>query len=188
MPGRNADDWPADTRTSYDTVAVDYADRLRGVLAGAPYLRAALALFADLVRAARGGPVGASRGGRAGGAGRWGGPVGGGPVGGGPVADVGCGPGHVTDRLRELGLDVFGIDLPPGMIEVAPARAPRPAVRGGLDDGPRLADASVAGLLAFWSLIRLPDEAVPAVLDRFRGCCAPADHCCSASTSASGRA
>ncbi|MFJ2169346.1 hypothetical protein [Streptomyces griseofuscus] len=64
----NADHWLADTRTSYDTVAVSDADQLRGVLAGAPYLRAALALFADLVRAA----------------------------GGGPLADVDCGPGHVT--------------------------------------------------------------------------------------------
>ncbi len=48
----DADHRLAGTRTSYDTVAVSYADQLRGVLAGAPYLRAALALFADLVRAA----------------------------------------------------------------------------------------------------------------------------------------
>jgi hypothetical protein len=36
----NADGWLADTRTSYDTVAVSYADQLRDALAGEPYLRA----------------------------------------------------------------------------------------------------------------------------------------------------
>ena len=47
--------WLADTRTSYDTVAVSYADQLRDAIAGDPYLRAALAVFADRVRAAGGG-------------------------------------------------------------------------------------------------------------------------------------
>ncbi|MFJ1791767.1 class I SAM-dependent methyltransferase [Kitasatospora griseola] len=134
------DDWLTDIRDSYDTVAADYADRMRGVLAGAPYLRAALALFADLVK------VG----------------------GGGPVADVGCGPGHVTAHLHGLGLDAFGIDLSPAMIEVA--RRDRPDLRfevGSMTDLD-LADESVAGLLAFWSLIHLPDDAVRAVFDRFR--------------------
>ena len=104
-----ADDWLADTRTSYDTVADSYADLLRDALAGGPYLRAALALFADLVHAA----------------------------GGGPVADVGCGPGHVTAHLHKLGVDAFGIDLSPGDDRHRPARPPRPAVRGRLDDRPR---------------------------------------------------
>jgi SAM-dependent methyltransferase len=39
--------------------------------------------------------------------------------GGGSVADVGCGPGRITAHLRQLGVDAFGIDLSPGMIEVA---------------------------------------------------------------------
>jgi hypothetical protein len=64
----DTDGWLADTRTSYDAVAGSYADQLRAGLDEEPYLRAVLALFAELVRAS----------------------------GGGPVADVGCGPGHVT--------------------------------------------------------------------------------------------
>ena len=32
----------------------------------------------------------------------------------------------------------------------------------------RLADASAAGLLAFWSLIHIPDETVPSVFGHFR--------------------
>jgi hypothetical protein len=53
----NDDGWLADTRTSYDTVAASYTARVPDVLVADPYLRAALALFADLVRAAGGGPV-----------------------------------------------------------------------------------------------------------------------------------
>jgi hypothetical protein len=53
----NADGWLADTRASYDTVAVSYAGQVREALAVEPYLRAALALFADMVQAAGGGPV-----------------------------------------------------------------------------------------------------------------------------------
>jgi SAM-dependent methyltransferase len=140
VPGMGAEGWLADTRISYDTVAAGYADQLRGVLAGQPYLRAALALFADLVRAA----------------------------GGGPVADVGCGPGHVTAHLRDLGVEAFGVDLSLAMVEVA--RRDHPGLRfavGSMTDLP-LADASVAGLLAFWSLIHIPDTEVPAVLRHFR--------------------
>jgi SAM-dependent methyltransferase len=136
----DTDSWLADIRTSYDTVAVSYADQLRGSLARQPYLRAALALFADQVHAASGGPV----------------------------ADVGCGPGHVTDHLHQLGVDAFGIDLSPQMIDVA--RRGHPGLRfevGSMTDL-HLADASVAALLAFWSVIHIPDDAIPAVFSQFR--------------------
>jgi SAM-dependent methyltransferase len=81
---------------------------------------------------------------------------------------VGCGPGQVTARLHELGVDAFGIDLSPAMIDVA--RRDHPGLRfevGSMTDL-RLADASVAGLLAFWSLIHIPDETVPSVFGHFR--------------------
>ncbi|BCY10326.1 class I SAM-dependent methyltransferase [Actinoplanes sp. L3-i22] len=131
--------WIADTRVSYDTVAGNYADVVREALDSQPFLSASVSLFADLVRAA----------------------------GDGPAADVGCGPGQVTARLRGLGVDAFGIDLSPGMIDVA--RRDHPGVRfavGSMTDLP-LADRSVAGVLAFWSLIHVPDETVPAVLGHF---------------------
>ncbi|WP_050564794.1 class I SAM-dependent methyltransferase [Salinispora arenicola] len=106
---RRADGWLADIRISYDRVADSYSDYTRVALAGEPYLLAALALFADLVHAA----------------------------GGGPVADVGCGPGHVTAHLHKLGVDAFGVDL-------------------------------ITAPLAFWSLIHIPDDEIPAVLGHFR--------------------
>jgi SAM-dependent methyltransferase len=136
----SADGWLEDTRASYDTVAVSYAGQLRDALAAEPYLRAALALFADMVHA----------------------------VGGGPVADVGCGPGHVTAHLHQLGIDAFGIDLSPAMIDVA--RRDHTGLRfevGSMTDL-RIADGSVAALLAFWSLIHVPDDAVPLVFGQFR--------------------
>ncbi|MFJ8849217.1 class I SAM-dependent methyltransferase [Streptomyces sp. NPDC102437] len=136
----NVSGWLADTRNSYDTVAVSYADQLREAIAGEPYLRAALALFADMAHAA----------------------------GGGPVADVGCGPGHVTAHLHELGVDAFGIDLSPGMIDVARSDHPDLRFEVGTMTDLRLADASVTALLAFWSLIHVPDDEIPAVLGHFR--------------------
>jgi SAM-dependent methyltransferase len=62
---------------------------------------------------------------------------------------VGCGPGQVTTRLHELGIDAFGIDLSLAMIDLA--RRDHPGLRfevGSMTDL-RLADASVAGLLGF---------------------------------------
>jgi SAM-dependent methyltransferase len=132
-------DWSADTRTSYDAIAVSYADQVRDLLVEQPYLRWALALFADKVLA----------------------------TGGGPVADVGCGPGYVTAHLHELGVDAFGIDLSPAMIEVA--RRDHPGLRfevGSMTDLD-LPAASVAGLLAWWSLMHIPDDEVPTVFAHF---------------------
>lgn len=133
------DGWLADTRTSYDTVAQSYADFVHTALAQAPYLRSALALFAELVHTA----------------------------GGGPVADVGCGPGHVTAHLHGLGVDTVGIDLSPAMIEIARRDHPGLRFEVGSMTELDLADASVAGLLACWSLIHVPDEAVPGVFAQF---------------------
>ena len=136
----STDDWLADTRTSYDTVANSYSDQVRDALDGAHLLRAALAAFADMVLDA----------------------------GGGPVADMGCGPGHVTARLRKSGLDVFGIDLSPAMVDAARREYPGLRFEVGSMTDPQLADASLAGLLAFWSLVHIPDAAMPTVLSQFR--------------------
>jgi SAM-dependent methyltransferase len=65
------------------------------------------------------------------------------------VSDAGCGPGHVTAHLRKLGLDAFGIDLSPAMIDVARREHPELRFEVGSMTDLELADASVAGLLAF---------------------------------------
>jgi SAM-dependent methyltransferase len=84
------------------------------------------------------------------------------------VADIGCGPGHVTAHLDDLGVEAFGIDLSPGMIEVARRDHPRLRFEVGSMTDLDLADSSVAGVLAWWSLIHVPDEAIPVVLGHFR--------------------
>lgn len=135
----NTDGWLEDTRTSYDTVAASYADQVRNLLDETPEERAVLGLFADLV---------SSRG-------------------GGPVADVGCGPGRITAHLRQLGVDAFGIDLSPGMIEVA--RRDHPGLRfdlGSMTDLD-LGDGSMAGLVAWYSLIHIPDTEIGTVFKHF---------------------
>ena len=134
------DSWLSDTRTSYDADASGYAEEVRGLLDGSPYLRSSLALFAELVRDA----------------------------GGGPVADVGCGPGYVTRHLRDLGVDAFGIDLSPEMIAIARRDYPDLRFEVGTMTDLDLADGSVTGVLAFWSVIHVPDHSVPDVFGQFR--------------------
>jgi SAM-dependent methyltransferase len=135
-----ADAWLSDTRSSYDTDAPGYAENVRGLLGGRPYLRASLALFAELVH----------------------------EVGGGPVADVGCGTGYVTGHLHDAGVDVFGIDLSPEMIAIARRDYPNLRFEVGTMTELDLADDSVVGIVAFWSVIHVPDQAIPGVFEQFR--------------------
>jgi SAM-dependent methyltransferase len=135
----------AATRAAYDTVAADYADLLRAELAAKPFDRAMLATFAELVQAG----------------------------GAGPVADLGCGPGRVAAHLHGLGLDVFGVDLSPAMVEVA--RRYHPGLR--FDQGSMteldLADGSLAGIVAWYSVIHTPPEQLPVVFGEFHRTLAP---------------
>jgi SAM-dependent methyltransferase len=133
------DAWLTDTRSSYDADAVGYAEKVRGLLDGMPYLRASLVLFAEAVLGA----------------------------GGGPVADVGCGPGYVTRFLHDAGVDAFGVDLSPEMIALARRDHPDLRFDVGTMTALDLADRSVAGIVAFWSVIHVPDHAVPGVFEEF---------------------
>ncbi|KHL10544.1 methyltransferase family protein [Mumia flava] len=133
------DAWRSDTRDSYDADALGYAEQVRGLLDRMPYLRASLAVFAEAVRDA----------------------------GGGPVADVGCGPGYVTRHLQDAGVDAFGIDLSPEMVAIAQRDHPGLRFEVGDMTDLDLADHSVAGVVAFWSVIHVPDHAVPGVFAEF---------------------
>lgn len=116
------------TRAAYDTVAADYADLLRDELAAKPLDRALLVAFSEQIAVA----------------------------GGGTVADLGCGPGRIAGFLADREMDVCGIDLSPGM--VAAARREHPALRfevGSMLDLP-FADGSLAGALAWYSIIHIP--------------------------------
>ncbi|MFE3028969.1 class I SAM-dependent methyltransferase [Nocardia tengchongensis] len=125
---------------SYDSVATTYADLTRDLLDQTPQERSVLASFADIVRA----------------------------QGGGLVADVGCGAGRITAHLRRLDVDAFGIDLSPRMIDVARRDHPGLRFEVGSMTNLALAEASIAGLVAWYSLIHVPDDELGSVFDHFR--------------------
>jgi SAM-dependent methyltransferase len=134
------DGWLSETRSSYDADASGYAEKVRGLLERMPHLRASLALFAEQVRAS----------------------------GGGLVADVGCGPGYVSGYLHDAGVDVIGIDLSAEMVAIARRDHPEVRFEVGTMTDLDLADGSVAGIVAFWSVIHVPDDSVPGVFEEFR--------------------
>lgn len=88
--------------------------------------------------------------------------------GGGPVADIGCGPGRLSAYLSNSGLDVFGVDLSPAMIEIARRSHPGLRFEVGSMTELALADGSLAGLVAWYSLIHIPDHEAGGVLAGFR--------------------
>jgi SAM-dependent methyltransferase len=127
------------TRVAYDTVAADYAELLRTELANKPLDRAMLAAFAELVASGDDGPV----------------------------ADIGCGPGRVTAHLDGLGLAAFGVDLSPAMVAVARRMYPGLRFEEGAMSALDLADGSLAGVVAWYSIIHTPPELLPAVFTEF---------------------
>jgi SAM-dependent methyltransferase len=133
------------TRDSYDTIAAYYTEWISEELATRPLDRAMLAAFAELVQDA----------------------------GCGPIADIGCGPGRVTAHLNELGASVFGIDLSPHM--VAQARRAHPHLQfeiGSMLDL-QLPDGAVGGIVAWYSIIHIPDDRLPRVFAEFQRVLAP---------------
>lgn len=123
----------SETRTAYDAVAASYEESLREALAASPWDRAVLGIFAELVGSAA------------------------------PVADLGCGPGRITGYLAGLGLEVFGVDLSPGMVEVAQRVHPQLRFEVGSMSALTLADASLAGAVAWYSIIHTPPERLSVV-------------------------
>jgi len=74
---------------------------------------------------------------------------------GGTIVDLGCGPGHVAHYLAGQGASVLGIDLSPEMIAEARAAYPDLTFRTGDMFALPLADASVAGIAAFYAIVHL---------------------------------
>lgn len=126
----------AETRAGYDGVVELYASLFADRLETRPFARAMVGSFAELV-------CGTDNR---------------------RVADVGCGPGHLTAMLHDLGLDAFGLDLSPGMVEHA--RRAHPALRfdeARMEAQP-VEDGALGGVLAHYSMIHTPPEELPALL------------------------
>ena len=80
-------------------------------------------------------------------------------VGAGRVWDVGCGPGQVTAFLTGLGLNAAGLDLSDAMIAQARKRHPGLEFSTGSMTALPAADGSRSGLVSFYSLIHMIDDA-----------------------------
>lgn len=135
---------PADldvVRESYDRVADSYVEMVAttglGDVRTHPWLHAAMDVFAEAVRGL------------------------------GPVLDVGCGPGTVTAYLSDRALDVSGVDLSPRMVEHARRLYPTCRFDVASSTDLDLAEASLGGVLGWWSLFNLPRDVLPQVLSSF---------------------
>jgi SAM-dependent methyltransferase len=84
-------------------------------------------------------------------------------VGAGEVCDIGCGPGHVARYLHDLGTNVFGLDLSPQMLQQARRLNPGISFREGNMLSLDLADGVLAGIVAFYAIVNIPQESIPLV-------------------------
>ncbi|WP_330184244.1 class I SAM-dependent methyltransferase [Nocardia sp. NBC_01503] len=136
------------TRESYDELAELYDTTFRQPIQENPFDRAMLDMFAAAVGDAESGLV----------------------------ADLGCGPGRATRYLDELGLNVFGLDLSAEMIDRARAALPHLRFEIGSMEKLELADESLAGIVAWYSIIHTPPHRVPALLSEFARVIRPRGH------------
>lgn len=131
------DDDDRRTRAAFDEVADDYARLLPDMTVEAAFDRAALSTFIDRVRA-----VERAR-----------------------VLDVGCGTGRLVGPMATAGLDVVGVDLSLGMLRVARRAWPDLRCLTAHAAALPLRAGVVDAVLAWYSIINLRPEALPAVFE-----------------------
>ncbi|MGY0464633.1 class I SAM-dependent methyltransferase [Kitasatospora sp. cg17-2] len=125
-----------ETRAAYDGVVELYVSVVAERMDKQPFTRAMIGTFAELVRA----------------------------TGNPRVADVGCGPGHLTAALHELGLEATGFDLSPGMVEHARRAHPALPFHEARAESLPVEDGALGGVLAHYSTIHTPPAELPALL------------------------
>lgn len=147
MTDSDTTDFIETTRTSYDTIAKDYATAYPG-LPDRPVDMSLIGAFAALVKA----------------------------NGTAPVADLGSGPGDVTAHVNCLGVPAFGIDLSPAMVALARAAHPGVRFHLGSMTSLDLPDATLGGILALYSIIHIPDAHLPDTFAGFHRVLVPGGH------------
>ena len=118
-------------QSSYDRIAEEYTVRIAGELKDKPLDRMLLEGFAARVN------------------------------GTGRVCDLGCGPGHVARYLHDRGVDIFGVDLSPGMLEQARKLNSNIEFQQGNMLALDVEDGAWAGIIAFYSIVHIPRAEVP---------------------------
>ncbi|GAA4702511.1 class I SAM-dependent methyltransferase [Pseudonocardia yuanmonensis] len=139
----------SDTRSGYDAIAPSYAETFRSELDDSPLDRAMLAGFAELVSDRH--PDGR-------------------------LIEVGSGPGHVAAYLQSLGMSIRGIDLSAAMVDLARREYPDVTFDVGEMGALDAADDSLAGLVAWYSIIHVPPAHLPPVFTEFHRVLATGGH------------
>lgn len=85
----------------------------------------------------------------------------------GVVIDAGCGPGQWADHLASNGSDVRGIDLTPTFVEHARRAYPDRRFDVGRLENLDASTGSIAGVLAWYSLIHHEPAAIRTPLEEF---------------------
>lgn len=83
------------------------------------------------------------------------------------VLDVGCGPGQWTAHLAQHGIDVAGLDPVDEFVAGARIRHPSVSYRVGRAEHLGVAESSLGGILAWYSLIHTPAGDIDAALREF---------------------
>lgn len=127
------------TREGYDRTAAGYAERFHHHLDGKPVDKAMISAFAGLVVEGENNRV----------------------------LDVGCGTGATTAMFTGQGVEAFGVDLSPEMVAQARRLNPGLEFTVGSMLGMDVADGSVGGVCAWYSIIHVPDTHLAAVFSEF---------------------
>lgn len=85
----------------------------------------------------------------------------------GAVLDAGCGPGHLTAYLTDLGLTARGVDLVPAFIANARSNWPDIDFATGSMHSLDIPASSLSGILAWYSLIHYETDCLTTVLAEF---------------------
>ena len=86
-----------------------------------------------------------------------------------PVWDLGCGPGHTATYLKNLGVEISGLDLSEKSLEQARALHPEIHFQKGNLLDLQLDDNSIAGAVAFYAIVHFTEaEVAIAFLEVYR--------------------
>ncbi|GAA2698322.1 MULTISPECIES: class I SAM-dependent methyltransferase [Actinosynnema] len=94
----------------------------------------------------------------------------------GPVLEVGCGTGRITAHLGGLGVEISGVDLSPGMVEVARREHPGHRFEVGAMQDLAVPDGALGGVVAWYSTVHTPTADLLATFTELARVLAPGGH------------